>query len=314
MASIVSEFSILDAFRSLSLRGKDNIQTHQTILKASCRTSERNCVDNSKSGSKLNQPDEVVAFGVAPRGAGCSKEGNRYEKQVHGIVNRCLWKESLQPVNKQTTHQLGGSSNKHDLECVYGDRVVPIEVKKCKAPDWGQMSLKYDSCTRLWKISSLGTVNDNNLKQEIDNLILEYQKQTPFFNGYIPSFTIKDITHDEWKQEKKSRCLKDIYIECPYSHIARFYAEKGCDYIQVSDYGIYHTGVDTCNLNVHFFQCNQRIRIRTKIHTRKNSKGFCKISLMLSLQPNITTLQRSQHSLDHEDKLPHGLVYKNINV
>ena len=67
---------------------------------------------------------------------------------------------------------------------------------------------------------------------------------------------------------------------------------------------------DICNFNVPEFICEQQLRIRTKIHTRKNTKGFCKLSVINSCQPkNIKNLVKSNYSLDNTSKLPINLLY-----
>jgi hypothetical protein len=122
---------------------------------------------------------------------------------------------------------------------------------------------------------------------------------------------IKDITHDEWKKLKnETNDFNDIYIECPDDTIKRLYNEKGCLYIQISNKGLYHLGNDLCDFKVPEFICEQQLRIRTKIHTRINNKGFCQLSVIAACQPkNIKELINSNFSLDDKLKLPSNLVY-----
>ncbi len=124
----------------------------------------------------------------------------------------------------------------------------------------------------------------------------------------------KNITHQEWIQIKKdSADYKDSYIDCSNDTINQLYTHKGCSYIQISNKGLYHLGNDVCGFNVPLFICEQQLRVRTKIHARKNSKGFCKLSVTISCQPkNIKNLPNSQYSLDNKLKLPNNLVYDNI--
>jgi hypothetical protein len=91
------------------------------------------------------------------------------------------------------------------------------------------------------------------------------------------------------------------------------YKAKGCSYVQISDgYGLYHLGNDVCNFDVPLFNIEQRLRIRTKIHTRKDKKGFCKLSITIACQPkDIKTIPQSKYSLDDKDKLPLCLTYNN---
>jgi hypothetical protein len=88
---------------------------------------------------------------------------------------------------------------------------------------------------------------------------------------------------------------------------------KECQYIQISDYGLYHLGNDVCNFNVPEFIIEQQLRIRTKIHSSKNKNGFCSISVIASCQPiDIKKLDKSPYSLDSIDMLPPNLLYKKI--
>jgi hypothetical protein len=55
----------------------------------------------------------------------------------------------------------------------------------------------------------------------------------------------------------------------------------------------------------------QQIRIRTKIHIRKNKKGFCDLSVTIACQPkDITKLNPSKYTLDDVNNLPIPLIYK----
>ena len=90
----------------------------------------------------------------------------------------------------------------------------------------------------------------------------------------------------------------------------KLYGEKNCSYIQISEKGLYHLGNDICDFKVPAFICEQRLRIRTKIHKKKNKKGFCKLSVTIACQPiNIKNLINSKYSLDNPMKLPLNLSY-----
>jgi hypothetical protein len=133
------------------------------------------------------------------------------------------------------------------------------------------------------------------------------------YDGEIPPFMEKSITHEEWvKLKTETKKWDDIYIDIPSDCISRLYRSENCSYIQISNgYGLYHLGNDICNFDVPLLDIEQRLRIRTKIHTRKNKKGFCNISVTAVCQPkDITKLNQSNYSLDDENKLPVSLIYK----
>ena len=86
------------------------------------------------------------------------------------------------------------------------------------------------------------------------------------FNGNIPPFMLKNITHEEWiKIKNETTDFNDSYIDCNSDTIMKLYNEKGCSYIQISGKGLYNLGNDICDFNVPMFICDQRLRIRTKI-------------------------------------------------
>ena len=122
---------------------------------------------------------------------------------------------------------------------------------------------------------------------------------------------IKDITHQDWLQIKKNtNDFNDFYLDCPNDTIKKLYSEKGCFYIQISNIGLYHLGNDICGFNVPEFTCEQQLRVRTKIHTTKNSKGFCKLSVTISCQPKtVKNIIKSIYSLDNISRLPKNLLY-----
>jgi hypothetical protein len=185
---------------------------------------------------------------------------------------------------------------------------VSIEIKKSHTPDWMQCSLKYDTTNKKWIGSSKNKIPEAS-KKIFENFI----STITLFNGNIPPFMLQDITHEEWvKIKNETSDYKDTYIDCPNDTIKQLYSEKGCTCIQISEKGLYHLGNDVCDFKVPAFICEQQLRIRTKIHTRKNKKGFCKLSVTIACQPkNISNLVNSEYSLDNQMKLPNNLVYNN---
>jgi hypothetical protein len=239
------------------------------------------------------------------KGYGCSFNGKNYEMKVYNIVKKCILNNK--EFNTQTEDELGKCSSKNDIECnMNKEKDIPIEIKKSKSPDWMQCSLKYDDINKKWIGSSKNKIPDSS-KSIFEELI----SKNILFNNNIPPFMIKDITHDEWKKLKnETNDFNDIYIDCPNDTIKKLYSEKGCIYIQISNKGLYHLGNDLCDFKVPEFICEQQLRIRTKIHTRINNRGFCQLSVIAACQPkNIKELINSNFSLDDKLKLPTNLVY-----
>jgi len=240
------------------------------------------------------------------KGSNCSINGKKYELEIYNIIKKTKLNGKL--FNTQNENELGGCSHKNDLICnLYNDNKyinVSIEIKKIKTPDWMQCSLKYDNINNKWIGSSKNKIPDNS-KKIFENLIAN----NILFKGNIPPFMLQNITHNEWINIKKNTLdFNDMYIDCPSDTIMKLYNEKGCFYIQISEKGLYHLGNDICNFNVPAFICEQRLRIRTKIHERKNKSGFCKLSVTVACQPkNINSLVNSNYSLDNLKKLPTNL-------
>jgi hypothetical protein len=240
------------------------------------------------------------------KGALCSVSGGNYEKKIYKVVQQC----NINGVkfNTQPEEELGGSSSNNDVECNYtGSRDIGIEAKKYKTPDWMQCSIIYNEETKKWEGSKKCKIPPKSR-----DIFIQLIKDYNIFDGDIPPFMQKPITHEEWLQIKKdTKKWDDQYFDISNDIIRKLYREKGCQYIQISDgYGLYHLGEDICNFSVPIFDIEQRLRIRTKIHTRKNKKGFCSLSVTIAAQPkNIKKLNKSTYSLDDRDKLPGKLVY-----
>jgi len=241
-----------------------------------------------------------------PRGSRCSTEGKKYEYVIHDIVSRCTINGKI-PFNTQLKEDLAGSSAENDIVCNFiQQNDVPIEIKKMNTPDWMQCSLLYNTELNKWTGSSKNKI-PNAAKHIFENLIAS----SNLFNGKIPPFMTINITHEEWLRIKSETTdFNDTYMDCPNDTIANLYAEKGCKYIQISNKGLYHLGDDICNFQVPLFDCEQELRIRTKIHSRSNSKGFCCLSVTIACKPrNIKNLQPSTYSLDNIQMLPNNLTY-----
>ena len=239
------------------------------------------------------------------KGSQCSVSGNNYEKTIHNMCKKCYINHK--PFNTQKDEELAGSSSKNDIECNFiEEKNIGIEIKKSNSPDWMQCCIINKN--NKWKATEKGKIP---IKcREIFNELIN---NIHLYDGENPPFMKKSITYEEWINIKKeTNKWNDKYISIPSDSISKLYKEKGCNYIQISNgYGLYHLGNDICNFGVPFFNIEQQIRIRTKIHTRKNKKGFCNLSVTAACQPkDIKKLIPSKYSLDNKDKLPKLLIYK----
>jgi hypothetical protein len=234
------------------------------------------------------------------KGSYCSINGNNYEKQIHKVIKQLVY--NGKKFTKQSITELGGSTCSNDLNCIYNDKIIGIEAKKCNTPDWMQCSLKYNN--KSWVSSTKGKIPV--LSRNIFNNIF---RNVILFDGKIPPFFNRKIKHEEWLDIKKNtNQWNDAYFHIKNDTIKNLYIAKGCYYIQISTYGLYHLGDDIYNFNVPEFICEQQVRIRTKIHTRKDKNGFCSLSVTAACQPkDIKTLTKSKYSLDDISKIPKNL-------
>tara|TARA_Y100000591_G_C21669470_1_gene612160 strand:- start:143 stop:928 length:786 start_codon:yes stop_codon:yes gene_type:complete len=252
----------------------------------------------------LTKNNENVTNNKNSKGAKCSIEGGRYEITIHEVVKNCVI--NGKKFNSQTKKDLGGSTSNNDIECDFQGRKIGIEAKKCKTPDWMQCSIKFDPVTKTWKGGKRSKI-PNECREMFDKLINDKN----LYGGKIPPFMEKSITHEEWKKNKRQTDKwNDHYIDIPSNTIRKLYSLKKCYYIQISEYGLYHLGDDICKFGVPLFDIEQQIRIRIKVHRRKNGKGFCDLSVTAACQPiDIKKLTKSKYSLDNKDKLPPNLTY-----
>lgn len=268
-------------------------------LKIICRDKNVSC-----SGKKSYLIEKIQNPDKFKKGSICSKNGNEYEKQIFNITSQVRHVLSNLKFNTQNSNQLGGSNHKNDIECNLREHSdIPIEIKKCSTPDWMQSKIYFDNIHKEWKVTENGKIPDP--CKRIFTLLLKESNTQDIFDGNVP--VLKNITYDDWIKQK--HLFKDKYIPCPDDTIANLYKEKGCFYIQISDKGLYHLGTDPCNFGVPYFSCPQKLRIRIKVHSRKNKNGFASLSPMLSCLPqNINLLKKSPYSLDKFESIPEQLI------
>lgn len=170
------------------------------------------------------------------KGKKCSVNGNNYEKKIHNVIKNVNFNNNKFTIQKES--DLAGSSCGNDLECILDNKIIGIEVKIYSTSDWMQCSLKY--INGVWSGSKKGKIPE--VSRNIFNNLL---KNIVLFNGKVPPFINKKYTHKQWISiKKKTDDWDDNYIGIPNDTIKNLYKAKGCYYIQISEYGLYHLGDD----------------------------------------------------------------------
>jgi len=259
--------------------------------------------ENEKLKEENEKLKEQLKKYESKKGQNCSISGNNYEIAIHNIIKFTYLNNK--PFNTQKIEDLGGSTSCNDLECNFNDNIIGIEVKQANTPDWMQCSLKRSD--NQWIGSEKGKIPEK-ARMEFNKFI----QKLKLFDGKIPPFLEKKLTHKEWLDIKSaSDKFHDIYIDIPDDTINKIYLAKNCQYIQISHYGLYRLADDVCNFNVPLFKIKQKLRVRIKIHQKKNKEGYCNMSVIASCLPyDISTLEPSLYSLDNIEKLPKNLKYK----
>lgn len=242
-------------------------------------------------------------------GSTSSKNGTKYEKDNHNIlINTTL---NGKQFNTQKVSELGGSSAGKDLKCNFIlEKDIGIEIKNTIGAEFIQLDVHKEDNTwcgpRITKRSHPLSVVTRYLKEINFN-------SADLFYGMMPPLNKTRDDFDSWetnflkkKQEKGYGTKKEYQWECNvYDFVKDNYRDKGNDYIQIRDYGLYHLGEDKCNFGVPEFKPEKTIiRIRCK---RRGKKGCVPSSITMSAW--ISGLIKSPYSLDNKEQLPPALLH-----
>lgn len=158
----------------------------------------------------------------------------------------------------------GSGSRGYDGTILVGDKTIHIEMKTKNAFEAAGHTLPLSDDGR-WLMSS-DTVYYPYVKDIYRDAIRKR------WGHAIPSFLKGNTSNDLWRKERAS--FPDVHLGkegdvLPKNIVSMYYRSMGCDYIQIEDYGLYHTGVDPLELGVPLFECTSWIRIRCKQHSGK---------------------------------------------
>jgi len=224
--------------------------------------------------------------------ARASVSGRNYEIAIAKICALYRSPYLSIPFNTQREEELGGCGSDVDIRLNWASVNDVFVEAKCPTPDWMQMKLHK---------SESGWIGSTTCKiPEASRLLFNsFLEGVDLFSGQIPPFLLSPLTYEEWTTAKRaSGKFNDHYIVCSKDMISRLYLAKGCQYIQIKGKGLYHTGKDVCGFGVPYFECDQQIRVRIKVHSR-NLGSKAKLSVMAAAQPvKLSLLVASPFSLD----------------
>jgi len=258
---------------------------------------------------KTRKANNLCPIETGAAGSGCSVSGKNYEVKIAKTCKTVRSPYIDMAFNTQDLSTLGGCGADIDIKLNWRtESDIGVEAKR-PTPDWMQMKLVKNK-EGVWVGVEGGKIPPVS-KTVFETII----GAANLFGGKTPTFLERPVTHSEWTAIKKETPeFKDHYISCGTNTISQLYKAKGCQYIQVDGKGLYHTGEDTCEFDVPYFECPQQIRIRLKVHTRSNKKGVMCLSVMAAAQPiKLKDLKESSFSLDAEAKLPKNLRPANSN-
>lgn len=194
---------------------------------------------------------------------GPAHKGYAYERHIR----ECLMSHGVK------CGRVAQSANRPDLTFDVDGDTFGIEIKTRGAFEAGQHTVKL-----------------------IDNKL--YFHGHTLFDGRVPSFMKGDKSKETWASEK--HLFNQYYDLDNPALIAYMYRLKGCAYIQIQGKGLFHTGRNPLNLDVHFLRIPVRMRARCKQH-----KGKVPSSVMVSLTYKYSDIPQSSVDLERweDDKL-----------
>lgn len=280
-----------------------NKQTRRKILK----------ISKSKFPKIFNKNKEIVSSGKKP-----SINGKKYEIEIFNNCNKLRYINGGKFI-QDLESDLGGSSVKNDLLCTYThlNKIFKtgIEIKNNLNAEMGQQSIVFSNNRWIAKSKK----NPEMVNKLFENIVNIEKNNTNNINILNDPPKLKEYKNrkefDDWQEmhlskikaqnpESKKKSADYCWEILNTKFISEIYKYKGNSYIQIKNYGLYHLGVDICNLGVPEFKPETiRIRIRCK---RRGKKGCIPSSITVSAYAK--GLKKSDFSLDNLDKIPKNLT------
>ena len=207
------------------------------------------------------------------RGKNCFSSGKAYQHHIY---------ETLSSMTNKVI-EVDGAKSGPDIVLYVKDQYIGLEVKNKGGFEGGSAKMTYQG-------DRLRFGEDTIHRQLLGDQVIYEGRNLPYYEGKTGSTDYDEVKHI---------FDKEISKEVSNDTMAMYYKKTGVHYIQIEGYGLYHTGYDVLQLQVPFFTCEQRLRIRTS----KHKKNGVPTDVVGDINYNKKTLSKSPITIDHTFKL-----------
>lgn len=222
-----------------------------------------------------SEKDETIPKQIKSiKGKNSFSSGKRYETKIHATLQKILINNE-----KYTIQPIAGSKYGSDIKIIGTKGTIGFEIKTSGGFEGG--------CKKLYYANGRLSILDNCIHKEIIGDTLLYNgNNLPWYN--------EKRTIEDWNKVKLI-FEKDIYLTANPDDVSKYYRNIGSYYIQIQNYGLYHTGEDILELGVPYFSCNVSLRIRVTKHI----KNGVPTDVTAALQFDKRSLEKSKYSLEN---------------
>jgi hypothetical protein len=204
------------------------------------------------------------------RGKNCFSSGKAYQHHIY---------ETLSSITMGRVIEVDGAKSGPDIVLYVKDQYIGLEVKNKGGFEGGSAKMTYQG-------DRLRFGEDTIHRQLLGDQVIYEGRNLPYYEGKTGSTDYDEVKHI---------FDKEISKEVSNDTMAMYYKKTGVHYIQIEGYGLYHTGYDVLQLQVPFFMCEQRLRIRTS----KHKKNGVPTDVVGDINYNKKTLSKSPFDIEH---------------
>jgi hypothetical protein len=245
------------------------------IILAATEEAEKRVTDSFANNvvAKENVMDPLPEQGKdlcrVSRGKNCFSSGKAYQHHIY---------ETLSSMTNKVI-EVDGAKSGPDIVLYVKDQCIGLEVKNKGGFEGGSAKMTYQQ-------DRLRFTEDTIHHQLLGDQVVYEGRNLPYYEGKINTTDYDEVKHI---------FDKEISKEVSDDTMAAYYKKTGVHYIQIEGYGLYHTGHDILQLQVPFFTCEQRLRIRTS----KHKKNGVPTDVVGDINYNKKTLSKSPFDIEH---------------